>query len=377
MKRDNQNTQEKFVCTECGEEFDREELTAFDGALLCRSCLEDATTICRCCGVRIWRSDAIDDDLCQSCYDDDYTRCSDCGSVINYDDAYYTSGDESDHDYPYCYRCYHNHENHTSIHDYYYKPEPIFYGDDKLYYGVELEIDRGGEDDENADCLLDTANYCKEHMYIKHDSSIDDGFECVSHPMTLEYHKNNMPWERILRNAVSMGYRSHQAETCGLHIHINRSGLGYTYDEQECTIAKILYFYEKFWDEILRFSRRTASQAERWARRYGGGLINPSESLIRAKRSGFGRYMAVNLENTNTVEMRIFRGTLKYGTFMATLQLVDEICRAAVSLSDDMLQSMTWLDFVQRIPPEKNELLDYLKIRRLYVNEPVEEDEEI
>jgi len=38
---------------------------------------------------------------------------------------------------------------------------------------------------------------------------------------------------------------------------------------------------------------------------------------------------------------------------------------------------MTWLDFVQRIPPEKNELLDYLKIRRLYVNEPVEEEEEI
>ncbi len=373
----NQNTEEKFVCTECGEEFRREELTAFEGAALCSSCLEHVTTVCRCCGVRIWRSDAIDEDLCQSCYDDDYTRCSDCGSVINYDDAYYTSDDESEHDYPYCYRCYHNHENNTSIHDYYYKPAPIFYGDNKLYYGVELEVDCGGEDNDNADCLLDTANYYKEHMYIKHDGSIDDGFECVSHPMTLEYHKNNMPWERILRKAISMGYRSHQAETCGLHIHINRNGLGDTYDEQECTIAKILYFYEKFWDEILRFSRRTASQAERWAKRYGGGLINPSESLIRAKRSGLGRYMAVNLENTNTVEMRIFRGTLKYDTFMATLQLVDEICKAAVSLSDDMLQSMTWLDFVQRIPPEKKELIDYLKVRRLYVNEPVEEEEEI
>ena len=377
MKKDNQNTEERFVCSECGEEFEQEELTAFAGALLCRNCLEEATITCRCCGERMWISDAIDDDLCEYCYDNDYTRCSDCDSVIHYDDAYYTSDDEDNHNHPYCYRCYHKHTDNASIHDYFYKPEPIFYGNGRRYYGVELEVDCGGEDEEKAEYLLNTANSGAEHMYIKHDGSIDDGFECVSHPMTLEYHKNNMPWERILRKAVSLGYRSHQAETCGLHVHISRKGLGSTYDEQECTIAKILYFYEKFWDEILRFSRRTKYQAERWARRYGGGLINPSETLIRAKHSGFGRYMAVNLENTHTIEMRIFRGTLKYSTFMATLQLVDEICRTAVSLSDDMIQSMTWLDFVQKIPPEKKELIDYLKVRRLYVNEPVEDEEEI
>ena len=87
--------------------------------------------------------------------------------------------------------------------------------------------------------------------------------------------------------------------------------------------------------------------------------------------------MAVNLENANTVEMRIFRGTLKYSTFIATLQFVDEICDVAVSMSDEMLQCMTWLDFVQMIPKEKTELIEYLKVRRLYVNEPVEEEEEI
>ena len=87
--------------------------------------------------------------------------------------------------------------------------------------------------------------------------------------------------------------------------------------------------------------------------------------------------MAVNLENENTVEMRIFRGTLKYSTFTATLQMVDEICDFAVSLSDEELQNLTWLDFVQRITSDKQELIDYLKVKRLYVNEPVTANEEV
>ena len=111
--------------------------------------------------------------------------------------------------------------------------------------------------------------------------------------------------------------------------------------------------------------------------RYGGGLINPQETLKHAKNAGMGRYVAVNLENAYTVEMRIFRGTLKYETFLATLQLVDEICNAAVSLSDERIQSLTWLDFVQRIPDSKLELINYLKTRQLYVNEPVIADEEV
>ena len=342
MEKNNETTEEIFVCTECGEEVGRDELTVFDGGAFCIDCLDELTTICRHCGTRIWTSDAIDDDLCRHCYYEHYVGCCDCGVVIHNDDAYYTPNDEYNQEYPYCHICYHKLEINIPIHDYCYKPDPIFYGDNnRLYYGIELEMDCGGENDENADYLLDTANLNTKHMYIKHDGSLNEGFECVSHPMTLEYHKDSMPWKEVLRDAISMGYRSHQANTCGLHIHINRDGLGYSYNEQECTIAKILYFYEKFWNEILRFSRRTEYQANRWAKRYGGGLINPSESLMRAKNSRLGRYVAVNLENAYTIEMRIFRGTLKYSTFIATLQFVDEICKVAVSLSDDMMQSMT------------------------------------
>ncbi len=125
-----------------------------------------------------------------------------------------------------------------------------------------------------------------------------------------------------------------------------------------------MYFFEKFWDKILRFSRRTESQANHWASRYGSNTENPKETLKSAKSSGLGRYTAVNLENTFTVELRIFRGTLRYKTFVATLQFVDKLCNDAIKLSDEEFQTMTWSDFVNSIK-DMPELKEYLKIRGL------------
>ena len=79
-----------------------------------------------------------------------------------------------------------------------------------------------------------------------------------------------------------------------------------------------LYFVEKFWAELLRFSRRTQSQMNRWAARYGIRLT-PFEQMNHAKNSCAGRYTAVNLTNADTVEIRMFRGALKLNTLKATL----------------------------------------------------------
>ncbi len=79
--------------------------------------------------------------------------------------------------------------------------------------------------------------------------------------------------------------------------------------------------------------------------------------------------MAVNLQNYNTVEIRIFRGTLKLNTLLATLQMVNHLCDVAVSLTDEELQDMGWYDFLSRVT--EPELIQYLKERYLYVNEPV------
>lgn len=361
-------------CDSCGNSYPEEQLIEFDGQLLCPNCLESATLICAHCGTRIWKDENAGDSdtpLCQHCYDRHYLNCSRCGRVIRDDDAYYR--DDSD-DEPFCLNC-HTHYRQSEINDYYYKPDPIFHGTGPRYFGVELEIDEAGEDAESARKLLMIANRKADNLYCKHDGSLDDGFELVTHPMTLAYHLREMPWADVLHKAASLGYTSHQARTCGLHVHVNRNAFGDTEAAQEACIARILYFFEKHWEELLKFSRRSQRQLERWAARYGY-KEQPKDILEHAKKGGHGgRYTCVNLTNADTIEFRMFRGTLKPNTLIATLQLVDRICDVALCLTDDELKALSWTTFASGC--QAPELVQYLKERRLYVNDAVEAEEEL
>ena len=82
----------------------------------------------------------------------------------------------------------------------------------------------------------------------------------------------------------------------------------------------------------------------------------------------------MNLCNYHTVEFRMFRGTLKYNTLVATLQMVNRICDAAVFMSDEQIQKLSWSNFVSEIT--EPELIQYLKERRLYINEEITIEEE-
>lgn len=360
-------------CTGCGSLFSVGHLTPFHDELFCPDCLDERTVLCSYCGERIARSENSGTDttpLCEDCYDDHYTHCTSCGEMIRQEDAYYRSGGED----AYCYSCY-TRLVPSGVNDYYYKPEPIFYGKGKRFFGVELEIDEAGESDTNADRIMDITNAGRTLAYCKHDGSLDDGFEIVTHPMTLDFHCREMPWAEVMAKAVEMGYTSHQAGTCGLHVHVNRTAFGKTEAEQDAPIARVLYFFEKFWSELLKFSRRTQSQLDQWAARYEY-KEQPREILDHAKGGRHaGRYTAVNLTNSSTVEFRMFRGTLKYNTLIATLQLLDRICDIAIYMTDADLQAMSWPTFVSGCT--QPELVQYLKERRLYVNEPVESEGDI
>lgn len=358
-------------CAHCSQDFATEQLISFQDELLCPDCLAEQTTVCSCCGERIYKADNSGTDaipLCEDCYDNHYERCAHCGALIHRRDTYYRGDD------PYCYDCYHTLPA-QGINDYYFKPEPIFYGTGKRYFGVELEVDEGGESDGNAERVLDIANSGRELIYCKHDGSLNDGFEIVTHPMTLDFHKNKMPWAEIMEEAKKMGYLSHQADTCGLHVHVNRTTFGNTESEQEAAIARVLYFFEKFWEELLKFSRRTQRQLDHWAARYGY-KEKPKDILDHAKgHNSAGRYTAVNLTNRDTVEFRMFRGTLKYNTLIATLELLDNICEMAVYLTDKDVQGLSWTSFV--VGCTQPELVQYLKERRLYVNDAVASEEDV
>lgn len=367
--------EKKTVCSECGAVLTEGHTHSFDGQIFCEECFNRCTTTCDNCGERIWRDNAEGDSnytLCSHCYDYSYTTCEGCGGLIHNSDALYEDGE----DYPYCRDCFEK-LNNDAIKNYSYKPEPIFYGSGNLFYGVELEIDKGGEEHSNAQKLLDIANRNEERIYCKHDGSLNDGFEIVSHPMTLDYHTNKMNWLDVFEKAVEMEYRSHNTSTAGLHIHCSRSAFGKDYEQQEQAIGRVVFFVERHWNELVKFSRRTLDNLNHWAAKYATISSTTEETYKKAKDKRMGRYVAVNLENYNTIEFRLFRGTLRYKTFLATLQLVDEICYCAINMTDKEMEDMSWLDFVQRILPKKPELIEYLKEKRLYVNETVTESEEM
>lgn len=363
---------EMFLCSHCGQEHSRSDMVTFDGQQLCLHCQGELTEICEYCGERFWSRDNCGDRHTAVCADciDNYARCCECGHLVREDDLHYLNDDD---DYGYCDSCWADHGERRVIHDYYYKPEPIFYGEGNRFFGVELEMDGGGELDSKARKVLDVANADAPRAYAKHDGSLDDGFELVSEPHSLAKHEHDFLWEDVLETAISLGYTSHMARTCGLHVHVNRTTFGTTRSEQENAIARVLFFVENHWNELLRFSRRTSRQMEQWAARYGR-KDDPKEVLHVAKNGG-ERHSCVNLTNATTIEFRMFRGTLKYTSLIATLQMVDRICDVAIALSDQEIQNITWSEFVSGCTAP--ELVQYLKERRLYVNEPVAVSEEV
>lgn len=361
--------EERLYCSHCGTFIDTDDYEEFNGEILCSDCIDNYTSVCDCCGERIWSEDTQGDGyttLCQHCYDYHYTRCEECDTLIHNDDAY-----EYDDGY-FCRECYQRIRKNAPIHDYSYKPDPIFYGGFNRYLGVELEIDGVGKDDDYAEELLDIANMREEHIYIKTDGSLDDGMEIVTHPMSLEYHKD-FCWEDIMHHAVRLGYRSHQTSTCGLHVHVNRDSLGKSRDEQDEVISRILYFVEHHWNEMLKFSRRSEYAMNRWAARYG--YENSPKAIMDKAKKSYGRYVAVNLCNYHTIEFRLFRGTLKYNTLIATLELVNKICELAVLMNDEEIAKLSWSEFVAGIT--EPELIQYLKERQLYINEKITAEEEM
>ena len=229
---------ETRICANCGIEHPLDTMYQVEGDWLCESCADRLTVVCDYCNERIYEENAVEDDthtLCDHCFDEYYIRCEDCGRIISRDRAYWDNDDNV-----YCSSCWDEHND--IIHEYNYTPDLVFHGKGLRHFGVELEIDNGGTVNNNAQKLLDIANASAENLYIKTDGSLDDGMELVTHPMTLEYHLSEMPWEEVLRKAQSMGYLSHAAGTCGLHVHISRLAFGCTYEQQEAAIARLLYF---------------------------------------------------------------------------------------------------------------------------------------
>jgi len=245
----------------------------------------------------------------------------------------------------------------SSIHNYSYKPCPIFKTSHdefentsdvkELLFGVELEIDKGEDAGQCSDDLVEVS----DDIYCKHDGSLDcEGIEIVTHPCTLDYHLNCLDWPGIIKVAKDYGYKSHEARTCGLHVHVGRFQMGMFEKDRDETAGKIVLLVSRHWPEMVTFSRRRESQLNDWAARNfdddGYGLVKESVISNALETVNRGRYQAVNLCNSSTVEFRLFNGTLALDTLKATLQLVSNIVKYAMTHDVDEVLASQWQDII-------------------------------
>lgn len=348
---------------------------------ICSECIENTDTFfcCRHCeeyypSNMLWNR-YEGNPICINC-SEHYEVCDSCNTVSTRSEIYYC--DRTD-EYL-CYDCYENRRSSVSdlLHEYSYKPTPIFYkcdyesDDDYGYLGVELECDVGDEYDEEKiyNAIKRITDDYSHKLYCKRDSSLSDigGVEVVSHPASLRVHMTEFGWDDILKKLLNGTLRGHDANSStGLHIHMDRRYFGKTQEIQDLNIAKLMLVMSKFYQtHIVNFSRRK-EESLRWCTDVGITMdSNDDEYTIidkMKKCKDRGRYQCINLCNQKTIEFRIFRSTLNLNTFMACLQFCVIISDFAKHINLEDIPSCKWKDIF--LSSNYAELNKYLNARGL------------
>ena len=292
-----------------------------DSEIWCETCTDHAAQWCDYC-----------EEYTQSgttyVSDRDYSFCEDCIGNANYCEYC----DEYNMDSCDC------EPDSSIVHDYSYRPDPVFHStnkDDRLFFGIEIEVENGSrmgyEHKNNA------AEYAQSHLepidlaYLKNDGSLSDGFEIVTHPMTHEFYMSEATelWDTLEYLSSIMKMRSWGTSTCGLHIHISRTG--FKSGAHMHRFLNLVYSNEEF------YSMMAGRESSRWAKfddvmhvEWSGQSDNHGNRTYRSWRSyrdkiergrNTDRYSAVNTQNAHTLEMRIFRGSIKSSTVKAAISL--------------------------------------------------------
>lgn len=353
-----------FICPDCDTVYPIDEAIGVDDSefFVCTSCAEDNYIQCYECGhyFSIENITRVEDDYyCSNCLDNEIDRgdintCADCGDYFYTNNMHYSDYDE-------CYYCYNCRDDDDIIRSYHNNPTLVMFPPTtEPHFGIELEVDGGDDCNNLANTLKDKLS---NHAYYMHDGSLDCGVEIITQPHTPEeFYK--LPWEDVLTTCKDNGFRSHDAKTCGLHMHVSRSLF-----KDGDAIYRIIYFYEHYINDILKMSRRTHSQMEQWATTYCWGNKTFAELLSESNilnDFNYGdhsdRYHAVNLTNSNTIEFRLMRGTLNYKTFMATIDFLWTTANNAATMTNDDVTNVA--NYLKGI---KKETLDYLHSRNAFL----------
>lgn len=349
-----------FECSFCDEVFGPAELIGTNswGEHGCSNCM----IRCSNCTEMVSRYDAYDG-MCEECYD----RLNDDEDEDEFVEMFDDPDESTDGREP--------------IRNYSYKPSPIFFGgrpDTLLNFGIEHELEFP-----SSSAVRDGLEVVYRHnrplgspFYVKSDGSINCGFEMVSHPMTREWFDTTYPQDMI-RELQALGASptaTYGEDTSGIHIHISKDSFT-TYH-----LYKFLHFHYEFAELIQRIAGRKSDQwasfskdksmgAPKSTRKADGNFSTsyaPKLRLMASKKAmNQTRYVAVNLLNEATVELRYFRSTGKIERVRAYVQFVDAVWRytklASITKKAKSSRIMSEADFIAWVHESADEFPDLSK----------------
>ena len=288
----------------------------------------DCHDICGGCGDHGRYYEFTDNEnWCNECFNDNYFYCGNCneidnagdGTWVEFRDEYWC--ESCTHNLYYCSHCQTweqepcdlnyesddverwNRQDYEGIYSYNFKPDrPNFFlgsadsDNQKLTFGFELEVESEGA--RFSDGLKIIRESLGDFVYMKGDGSLNCGYEIVTYPFSFNYYQEAIDFG-FLKQLQELGYRSWTPETCGFHIHIARAGFesaGHIWK-----FANLILQNPRAWQKLAgRSGSRWASYSE---------TDNPVMKVLKCESEPM-RYVAVNMTNPDTIEVRIFRGSL-------------------------------------------------------------------
>ena len=309
--------------------------------------LLDGNIICSECGFVIPSDEDSysygDGTICESCYEDSFFTCDSCGAICSVDNRF---GDEdlcpecyhrlrNDNmpgmNYPYCVEEYHYGRSHDLYRNRFFDGDSDNCDED-LIMGFELEFaplyQFKDADFNEIDSISDEYN---DYVHFETDTSLPPGgIEMISVPCSLRYHRNVSNLKDILFRISEAYYGSNDVINCGFHVHLDRAF--FTDPIQFAKLDIVINNAKEFWYKVARRDNSSYVSYKEKSKNYAGNNVG----------SDHRHYSSVNFENSDTIEIRIAKGSLKYSTIVGTLEIYDALanaCRSNKNNIDEILSS--------------------------------------
>lgn len=355
------------VCDCCGAQCDADELTeVYGGQMVCSNCL-DGMFYCEDCGVYVPAEHtvrAVDryGDDCIICIDcaDSYHYCEDCGRHVHdwvWNDDLALCNDCAERRYGNLIQCYH--EGHPDGLQFFGDADYSFIGG---FLGIELEV---STDEPERLAYMMKEEGCRTDLYhLENDCSVD-GFEMVFQPMTFEYIREHLSDLRHIFDVLNQ-YDATAESGNGLHVHVSRTAFGADTTTQARRIALCMKAFAGDNYNRMRAASGRGCDAGDWCRD-NARIGDFSQKKQAAATHRADRYLAVNVQNSATVEFRIGRSTVDCDDFIRWIETVCIIVRRSESITPTQAAD---LDYWFTGAP--SELVDWLNGRDAMIREPIQ-----